>query len=222
LAESNKDLVLLLLVLRLVCAQNHGAVKVDNEYHNLSTVHSAVGFKQKKSVNNAEFAKEVLDRYGSAIFTSGKFVFGQAVYDKVLLNYSTPMTFKEYINLTDAEQVPIDKIVKERTVARLIIKNSSNDRSRNELLETYSVNNNTCYPNTVSEALSLLATFKKQTSNNANMKAEEDAVVSYHETVDSYDAHSDDIIGVVSLIVTFAERVGFIFVLKMNLKLRLT
>jgi hypothetical protein len=107
------------------------------------------------------------------------------------------MTFKEYINLTDAEQVPIDKIVKEQTVARLIIKNSSNDRDRNELLEKYSVNNNTCYPNTVSEALSLLATFKKQTSNNANRKAEEDVVVSYHETVDSYDAHSDDITSIV-------------------------
>jgi hypothetical protein len=69
LAESNKNLVLLSLVLRSVCAQNHGAVKVDNEYHNLSTVHSTVGFKQKKSVNNAEFAKEVLDRYGSAIYS---------------------------------------------------------------------------------------------------------------------------------------------------------
>jgi hypothetical protein len=202
MAESNKDLVLLLLVLRSVCAQNHGAVKVDNEFHNLTTVHSAVGFKQKKSVNNAEFAKEVLDRYGSAIFTSGKFVFGQAVYDKVLSNYTTPMTFKEYINLTDAEQEPIDKIVKERTVARLIIKNSSNDRARNELLETYSVNNNTCYPNTVSEALSLLATFKKQTSNNANTKAEEDVVVSYHETIESYDDHPDDITSMVDDVIT--------------------
>jgi hypothetical protein len=192
-AESEKDLVLLLLILRSVCAQNHGAVKVDEEYHNLASVQSAAGYKQKKNVSDAIYAEEVLDRYGSAVFTCGKFVFGQAVYDKVLTKYTNPMTFKEYINLTDAEQDPIDEIVKERTVARLIIKNSLNERVRTEMIETYSVNNNTCYPNTISEAMSLLATFKKVVNNNpnpgVNSKTDEEALVSYHETVD----HSDDI-----------------------------
>jgi hypothetical protein len=72
------------------------AVKVDDEYQNLSNMHSAIGFRQKKSVSDSAFAEQVLDRYGSAIFTSGKFTFGQSVYDKVLANHSTLMSFKEY------------------------------------------------------------------------------------------------------------------------------
>jgi hypothetical protein len=62
-AERNKDLVLLLLILRSVCAQNHGTVKVDEEYKNLCTLHSAVGYKQQKTVTYADYADEVLDRY---------------------------------------------------------------------------------------------------------------------------------------------------------------
>jgi hypothetical protein len=99
--------------------------------------------------------------------------------------------------LSDADQIPIDKIVKQRTIARLIIKNSINDRAREQLLETYSVNNSTCYPNTISEALSLLSTFKNQkpTSNgNSNKKADDGAVVSYHEATNEDDANTDDIV----------------------------
>jgi hypothetical protein len=81
------------------------------------------------------------------------------MYDKVLSSYSTPMTFKEYLLLSDADQEPIDAIIKERTVARLIIKNSLNDNARAELVKTYYVNNNSCYLNTISKALSLLVTF---------------------------------------------------------------
>jgi hypothetical protein len=167
-AERNKDLILLLLILRSVCAQNHGTVKVDEEYKNLCTLHSAVGYKQQKTVRDADFADEILDRYESAIFTCGKFIAGQCIYDKVLANYSTPMTFKEYILPSDAEQDPIDTIVKERVVARLIIKNSLNSNARAKLVKTYSVNNNSCYPNTISEALSLLVTFKMEPGNNNN------------------------------------------------------
>jgi hypothetical protein len=198
LAEKTADLIMLLLVVRSVCAQNHGAVKVDEEYHNLTAVHSAACFRQKKNVNNSAYADEVLDRYESAIFTSGKFVFGQTVYDRVLANYHTPMTFKEYINMSEDKQAPVDEIVKERTVARLIVKNSLNNRARNELLETYSVTNNTCYPNTISEALSLLATFKSPANNNPNSNdnnksTEEEALVSYHETTsDSINAFNHE------------------------------
>jgi hypothetical protein len=120
-AERNKDLVLLLLILRSVCAQNHGTVKVDEEYKNLCTLHSAVGYKQQRTVTDADYADEVFDRYESAIFTCGKFIVGQSIYDRILSSYSTPMTFKEYLLLSDADQEPIDNIVKERTVARLII-----------------------------------------------------------------------------------------------------
>jgi hypothetical protein len=102
------------------------------------------------------------------------------------------MIFKEYLLLSDADQEPIDDIVKEMTVARLIIKNSLNDNARAELVKTYSVNNNSCYPNTVSEALSLLVTFKMKpgnnnNNNNNNNRIEDEAVVSYHETVDPVD-----------------------------------
>jgi hypothetical protein len=196
LAETNKDLVLLLLVLRSVCAQNHGAVKVDEEFKNLGTLHSAVGFRQVKSVADADYADEVLDRYESAIFTCGKFIFGQSIYDKVLKSYSTPMTFKEYLALSDNDQIPIDNIVKERIVARLIIKNSLNDNARQELAKTYSVNNHTCYPNSIGEALSLLATFKMEPVINNRTP---DAVVNYHETVDTVLSevdHQPDIVAV--------------------------
>jgi hypothetical protein len=97
---------------------------VGEEYKNLCTLHLAVGFKQQKTVTDPDIADEVLDRYESAIFTCGKFIAGQYIYDKVLANYSTPMTFKEYLVLSKAEQDPIDNIVKEMTVTRLIIMNS--------------------------------------------------------------------------------------------------
>jgi hypothetical protein len=60
--EKDKYLVQFLLVLRSVCAQNNGAVKVDEEYQYLCTLHSAVGFKQKNTISNSDFAEEVLDR----------------------------------------------------------------------------------------------------------------------------------------------------------------
>jgi hypothetical protein len=99
------------------------------------------------------------------------------------------MSFKEYINLPEADQIPIDEILKERTVARLIIKNSLNDRACEQLIETYSVNNNACYPNTINKALSLLSTFRKA---NNNSKIDDDAMVSYHETDVCYE--TDDVI----------------------------
>jgi hypothetical protein len=123
LVESNKDLIGLLLILRSICAQNKGSVKVDEEYQNLSTLHAAIGYRQKKSVNNTTFGEDVLNQqYESAIFTCGKFAFGRSsTYDSVLANYSRPMTLAEYIVLSDDDQKPIDEIVKERTVGRLII-----------------------------------------------------------------------------------------------------
>jgi hypothetical protein len=61
LIETNIDLVQFLRVLRSVCAQNNGAVKVDTEFQNYVTLQFTVGYKQKKNVSNAEFSKEVLD-----------------------------------------------------------------------------------------------------------------------------------------------------------------
>jgi hypothetical protein len=57
------------------------------------------------------------------------------------------MSFKEYLALADIEQSPIDDIVRDQIVARLIIKNSLNDRVREQLLvEIFSVNNNGGFP----------------------------------------------------------------------------
>jgi hypothetical protein len=150
-----------------------------------------VGVRQKKNISNDKYAEEVTDRYDSAIFTCGKFTFGQSVYDKVLTKCPTPMTFREYMLLSDADQAPIDEIVRERTIARLIVKNSLNEVLRQQLVQTFSVINNTCYPNSIIEAVSLLSTFKKQVNNangNANARSEE-AVISYHKI-----AHDIDII----------------------------
>jgi hypothetical protein len=192
--EANKDLVGLLLIVRSVCAQNNGAVKVDEEFQNLCTLHSALGYKQKKAVSDVKFADQVADRYGSAIFTSGKFAFGINLYEKVLKTYpnpsggSTPLTLIEYLKLTQDKQSPIDDLVKERTVAKLIVKNSLNNKLREHLVTAYSTGDNDCYPITVSDALSLLSTFVRSGKDADN----DDAVVSYHETNIESDVSDDE------------------------------
>jgi hypothetical protein len=56
-----------------------------------------------------------------------------------------------------------------------------NNYGNNNLVHTYSVNNNSCYPNTISDAISLLSTFTKAPAVNNNAATPADAVVSYHE-----------------------------------------
>jgi hypothetical protein len=102
------------------------------------------------------------------------------------------MSFKEYLALSDIEQSPINDIVRDRIVARLIIKNSLNGCVREQLfMETFSVNNNTCYHDTVSEAVSLLSTFKKKTNNNSNNTVTNEIVVSYHKSGPDSDNHNN-------------------------------
>jgi hypothetical protein len=91
------------------------------------------------------------------------------------------MTFAEYMVLYVNDQIPIDDIVNERIVARLIIKNSLNEQLKKYLVKTFSVNNNTCYPNNRSDAVSLFANVWKA---NDNPSTAEEAVVSYHEAED--------------------------------------
>jgi hypothetical protein len=186
LVESTKDLVGFLLILRSVCAQNNAAVNADQEYQNLHTLHAAVGFKQEKTVSNSKFANQVLDRYGSAIFTCGKFTFGQVVYDKVLSKMTPPITFEEYMLLPNDKQGPIDDLVEQRTVARLIVKNSLNKRLKQHLVTTHSTTKEECYPDTISDALALLSTFANQGKDTPN----DEAVVSYHEATSDI-SHDD-------------------------------
>jgi hypothetical protein len=65
-------------------------VKVDREYHNLSTLHSVLGYQQRPVDNDHKFAKAVADRYGSALFTMGKYAMCEtSVHEKVLETYPT-------------------------------------------------------------------------------------------------------------------------------------
>jgi hypothetical protein len=178
LVETNKDLIGFLQILRSVCAQTNGIVKVDQEFQNLHTLHAAIAFKQAANVDDSTFSKQVQGRYKSAIFTCGRFAFGQASFDKVLLStLPTPITFSAYMVLKPEDQAPIDKLVEERTVARLIVKNSLNKRLKTHLMTTYSTAKGDCYPNTINDALALLSTFAGPAKNTPT----EDAVVSYHE-----------------------------------------
>jgi hypothetical protein len=185
----------LLLVLRALCAQDDGGVKVDREYHNLSTLHSVLGYQQRATDNEHKFAKTVADRCGSALFTIGKYaICGSSVHEKVLETYTTstgsPMSFDEYLKLSAKEQIPIDNVAKERTIARLIVKNSINDKLRAHLV-TVNATGDDCYPNTISDALSLLTTFAKTKKETVA----EDAMVSYYETAKEIDVIKyDDIV----------------------------
>ncbi|OEU19788.1 hypothetical protein FRACYDRAFT_235849 [Fragilariopsis cylindrus CCMP1102] len=176
LVEKNKDLIGFLQILRSVCAQTNGIVKVDQEFQNLHTLHAAIAFKQAGSVDNSTFSKQVQDRYKSAIFTCGKFAFGQAAFEKVLSSALPPITFDAYLVMKPEDQTPFDKLVEERTVARLIVKNSLNKKLKTHLMTTYSTAKDDCYPNTINDALALMSTFA-----DAKDAPTEDAVVSYHE-----------------------------------------
>jgi hypothetical protein len=178
LVETEKDLIGFLQILRSVCAQTNGIVKVDQEFQNLHTLHAAIAFKQAANVDDSTFSKQVQDRYKSAIFTCGKFAFGQASFDKVLQStLPAPVTLDAYLKLTPEDQAPYDKLVEERIVARLIVKNSLNKNLKAHLMTTYSTAKGDCYPNTINDALALLSTFAGPAKNAPT----EDAVVSYHE-----------------------------------------
>ena len=67
LVETEKDLIGFLQILRSVCAQTNGIVKVDQEFQNLHTLHAAIAFKQVANVDDSTFSKQVQDRYKSAL-----------------------------------------------------------------------------------------------------------------------------------------------------------
>jgi hypothetical protein len=93
----------------------------------------------------------------------------------------------DYLQLPEDKQKPIDDLVKERTVARLVVKNSINKRLKQHLINSYSTSNDECYPNTINDAISLLSTFANQGKDNNT----DEAMVSYHEA-SSDTNHIDD------------------------------
>jgi hypothetical protein len=124
--------------------------------------------------------------------TSGQFaICGVSSCENVLKTYPSasgnPLTFVEYLQLPNDDRVPIDTLVKERTVARLIVKNSLNDRLRDHLITAFSTGDD-CYPNTINDALSLLSTSIKTKKDSTA----EDAVVSYHESTEQDDVIEDE------------------------------
>jgi hypothetical protein len=94
--ECKKDIIGILLILRSVCAQNKGSVKVDEEYQNLITLHSALGYKQKKSVNNTTFGKEVLNRYEAG---SRSNLFFQNMPRRCTIPHDSPKFFKKFLRI---------------------------------------------------------------------------------------------------------------------------
>jgi hypothetical protein len=114
----------------------------------------------------------------------GKFaICGTSVHEKVMETYPSStgslLTLDEYLKLSKSDQIPIDDLVEEQTVARLIVKNSLNDKLRDHLVTVFATGDD-CYPNTISDALSLLSTFVKSKKDTTT----DDAVVSYHETAE--------------------------------------
>jgi hypothetical protein len=89
--------------------------------------------------------------------------------------------------LPATKQTPIDDLVEQRIVARLIIKNSLNKRLKQHLVTTHSTTKDECYPDTISDALALLSTFANQGNDTPN----DEAVVSYHEAISDI-IHDDD------------------------------
>lgn len=126
-------------------------------------MHSVVAFKQQKNVSNAKYAKQVVNRQELAIFTCGKFTFGLEVYEKVSQTYpsttTSPITIIKYLQLPQDKQSPIDDLVQERTVARLIVKFFLNNRLKEHLMTAFTTGDNNCYPDIISNALLLLSTF---------------------------------------------------------------
>jgi hypothetical protein len=96
------------------------------------------------------------------------------------------LTFVEYLQLSNDDRIPIDNLVKEQTVARLIVKDSLNDMLHDHLITSFSTGDD-CYPNTINDALSLLSTFIKTKKDAAT----EDIVVSYHESTERDDVIED-------------------------------
>jgi hypothetical protein len=109
----------------------------------------------------------------------------------VLTNLPTPITFIDYLNLPANKQSPIDELVEQRIIARLIVKNSLNKKLKLHLMTTYSTNKEECYPNTVSDALALLSSFATQGKDTTA----DEAMVSYHES-SPVDLHDDDLLSI--------------------------
>ena len=167
--EQDLDLVALLKMLEMVCNQNSAGNRVFMPANNLITIDKCLNYKQRDSVSNMEFVKEVNTMYTSVIHQNGDFAFGTSYYDNVMARQSG--TFITYLALSAANKIPIDKEVQELIVSMLVMKGCNHNRARNELTTQYSLGTITdaTYPATEEAVITLLNSVKR--GNDSNNKA---------------------------------------------------
>ena len=148
---NDNDLIGFLKILHTVCSKNPatGMQLVDIETANLDFLETALGRRQEKNESDTDFAKNMEDMVDALIHSLGPYCLGQEPWNIVLAKQSTPMTFKEYINANaDVQEAVLEK-VRERTIARVIIRGCSNTRIQKRLAELFVTGSTTCYPSTV-------------------------------------------------------------------------
>jgi NurA-like 5'-3' nuclease len=198
--EQNLDLVALLNMIEKVCNQNSAGNRVFMPANNLITIEKCLSYKQRDSVSNTEFAKEVNTMYKSVIHQNGEFAFGTSYYDSVMAKRSGD--FASYYALSSTNKIPIDKEVQELIVSMLVMKGCNHNRARNELSTQYSFGTITdaTYPATEEAVITLLDSVKRGNDNSNNKAAaaaggEDDAaIVAAHEIeyISDGDGYSDE------------------------------
>lgn len=199
--EQDLDLVALLKMIEKVCNQNIAGNRVFMPAHNLITIEKCLSYKQRDSISNTEFVKEVNTMYTSVIHQNGEFAFGTSYYDSVMDKRNQGDTFYTYAALTTADKIPIDKEVQELIVSMLVMKGCNHNRARNELTTQYSLGTITdaTYPATEEAVITLLNSVKR--GNDSNNKAaaaaggeDSAAIVAAHEIeyISDDDDYSDE------------------------------
>jgi hypothetical protein len=105
-----------LLILRLVCAQNNSAMKVDVEYQNLITLHSALGFIYKLLFKSCRFAPQCLRKtksqqstrqlfYIIVLFTSVHLQICPLCTSSITLSLPVDLFFPNFLYICDIRSV---------------------------------------------------------------------------------------------------------------------
>jgi hypothetical protein len=126
--EHELDLVALLKMIETICNQNSAGNRVFMPANNLITIEKCLNYKQRDSVSNTEFVKEVNTMYTSVIHQNGEFTFGTSYYDHVMNKRKQGDSFYNYMLLSTADKIPIDKDVQELIVSMLVIKGCNHNR----------------------------------------------------------------------------------------------
>jgi hypothetical protein len=198
--EQELDLVSLLKMVEKFCNQNSAGNRVFMPANNLVTIEKCLNYKQRDSVSNTEFAKEVNTMYinTSVIHQNGEFAFGTSYYDHVMNKRNQGDTFSTYVVLSSADKIPIDKDVQELIVSILVIKGCNHNRARTELTTQYSLGTITdaTYPATEEAVITLLDSVKRGNDNSNNKAATggagDDAVIAAHDIEYIYDDDYSD------------------------------